>query len=95
MVYDHAKFWNRHNTKGVSEEFKSLAALLLAPEPGSRPTMADVLGHAWMRGETASQAEFSARFSNIMDEAQGAREEDQAGYDVDYQIASAGTRRSA
>ena len=54
-----AVFWERHAARGVSEEFKQLAALLLAPEAGSRPTMADVLGHRWMRGEVATREEFS------------------------------------
>ena len=77
----------------MSEEFKQLAALLLAPEAGSRPTMADVLGHRWMRGEAASRDEFTERFGTIMQAAEADRKGEQDALDIDFQIASAGTRR--
>lgn len=76
MSRDPTKFWGRHATKQVSEEFKNLVALLLAPEAGSRPTMADVLGHRWMRGEVAAPEEFVARFGSIFTEATEIRKEE-------------------
>lgn len=78
----------------MSDEFKSLVGLLLAPEPGARPTMADVLGHAWMRGEVATKADFVARFGPIMQGAISARDGGQEALDVDFQIATAGRRQA-
>lgn len=87
-----ATFWQSHERANVSEEFKSLVGLLLAPEPGARPTMADVLGHPWMRGEVASRDDFVARFKPTMDGAVGARDNSGEALDVDFQIATAGRR---
>jgi serine/threonine protein kinase len=50
-------FWrthckNKENGEAYfSEEFKSLIESMLALEPSSRASVADVLAHPWMKGE--------------------------------------------
>ena len=44
------KFWKEYSDLELSSDFKNLIELLLAKEPSSRPTMADILGLEWMRG---------------------------------------------
>lgn len=78
----------------MSEEFKSLAGLLLAPDAAARPTMADVLGHPWMRGEAATHQDFTAKFNHIMQRAVDTRDGGQEALDVDFQIAGAGRRQN-
>ena len=47
------KFWSQQECKyPLNDDFKSLIEGLCAYNPTSRPTMADILGHPWMRGET-------------------------------------------
>ena len=69
LVEKPQKFWARHAKKGVSAEFKNLIALMLNPETTMRPTMADVLAHSWMRGESVTKEEFVATFQEQMQQA--------------------------
>lgn len=52
-------FWESHASRHppgfFSEEFKDLMTNMLAYNPSSRLSMADVIGHPWMQnGETAT-----------------------------------------
>jgi p90 ribosomal S6 kinase len=44
------KFWALYKDCMISDDFKNLIESMLAFDPSSRPTMADVLGHSWLRG---------------------------------------------
>ena len=44
-----------------TEEFKELIESMLAYNPTTRPTMADILGNSWMRGEVCTKEEFAAK----------------------------------
>lgn len=67
---------------------------MLQYHPSSRPTMADVLGHKWMRGNTVTDAEFAHHCAEFMDKAKADRIAEQENTGVDYSIpASQGNRR--
>lgn len=53
-------FWKSYkkNIKGLSDDFINLITIMLSHHPAARPTMADVLGHKWFRGETVTQEQF-------------------------------------
>jgi len=45
------KFWSNYDEEcSLSEDFKGFIESMLAFNPISRATMADILGHPWMRG---------------------------------------------
>ena len=58
------QFWEQESyvKLNLSEDFKELVALMLKHNPMARPTIADVLGHQWMRGEVPTKDEFNLRF---------------------------------
>ena len=68
-----ARFWQNYDKWKVSEDFKELVSLLLAPDPGSRPTMADILGHEWMREEVVTTAELTECLGKVMEAAEAHR----------------------
>ncbi|KAJ5826343.1 hypothetical protein N7474_003481 [Penicillium riverlandense] len=45
----HERYW-----KGVSQDAKDFIMNLLQPDPNDRPTSAEALKHAWLKGESAS-----------------------------------------
>lgn len=45
----------------MSEDFKDLIENMLAFNPTSRPTMADILGHNWMRDKVCTKDEFEVK----------------------------------
>ena len=47
-------FWKKYAGNNLSEDFKNLIENMLAHNPSTRPTMCDILGHQWMRGDVAS-----------------------------------------
>ena len=49
------QFWEEYNDRELSTDYKNLIEAVLAKEPSSRPTMADILGHKWMKGRKMSQ----------------------------------------
>lgn len=49
------KFWTKVSAKDQTADFKDLMESMLAYNPTSRLTMADILGHAWMRGPVCTQ----------------------------------------
>ena len=52
-----ALFWKGYKkaVPGLTDEFIHLITSMLQYSPAARPTMADVLGSKWMRGETVTQ----------------------------------------
>jgi len=52
-----ALFWKPYKkaVPGLTDEFIHLITSMLQHSPAARPTMADVLGSRWMRGETVTQ----------------------------------------
>jgi len=63
LVHNHGTesdaFWSifeEENT--IDTKLKDLLEMMLAYDPTSRPTMVDILGHEWMRGETDSKEMF-------------------------------------
>lgn len=80
------KFWAQYSDRLLSTEFKNLIESLLAAVPSSRPTMADVLGHPWMRGEVMSEADYEANCKKYMDAVLKEKDEvsDQLG--IDYAV---------
>jgi serine/threonine protein kinase len=50
-------FWKQHSRAKpqnfFSEEFKDLITNMLQPDPAARLSLADCIGHAWMKGPVA------------------------------------------
>jgi len=59
---------------------------MLAKEPSSRPTMADILGHKWMRGEMMTQQAFEAICKKYMDAVIREKQEMNAEWGIDHAI---------
>ena len=62
MSGDSQTFWYTYEKLELTPEFKDLVHHLLQEQPSSRITMADLLGHAWMKGEVVTHEQFKARF---------------------------------
>ena len=43
-------FWDYYADRELTEEFQNLIESMLALNPTTRPTMADILAHPWMKG---------------------------------------------
>ena len=59
-------FWKKHEldfTKGFSDEFKDLISCMLHVNPQNRLCMADIVGHNWMKGETATSEDIQKEFN--------------------------------
>lgn len=74
LVHNHGTesdaFWSifeEENT--IDTKLKDLLEMMLAYDPTSRPTMVDILGHEWMRGETDSKEMFKQKCEAFMDAA--------------------------
>jgi len=90
---DSALFWKgyKKSVPGLTDEFINLITGMLQFNPASRPTMSDVLGHQWMRGETVTAEQFQAHCSTFMEKAKADRIAEQESTGIDYSIpASAG-----
>lgn len=61
------KFWNKYDDCEITEDFKSFIESMLAFNPISRATMADILGHPWMRGKTITQQQFEETCKKFLD----------------------------
>ena len=48
-------YWEKHDHLELPEEFKSFMLAMLQEEPTSRSTMADLISHPYMQGDTATQ----------------------------------------
>ena len=60
-------FWQKHENdwpQGFSAEFKDLLSCMLHVNPQHRLCMADIVGHAWMKGEMATEEEVRQEFAN-------------------------------
>jgi len=55
------KFWEEFADRELTDEFKNFIENLLACHPSSRPTMADILGHEWMRKDVLTKQQFEAQ----------------------------------
>ena len=53
----------------LTDEFKQLVSLMLKHNPMARPTIADILGHPWMRGDVPTKEEFTDHFKLLMNNA--------------------------
>ena len=53
------QFWAKYADANASPEFKRLMSGMLAYQPSSRPTIADILGDPWMRGPVMSKEDFT------------------------------------
>ena len=62
-------FWNKYADKNLSTEFKNFISSMLSYQPSSRPTIADILGDQWMRGEVISKDDFDKVCKPIVDRA--------------------------
>ena len=63
-----AEFWKIHEQGGrvFSEDFKSFIGLMTASSPELRATMADLIGHKWMRGQFTKIEDFAAKYNPVM-----------------------------
>lgn len=89
-------FWRKYrkNIKGLTEEFIHLITSMLQHNPASRPTMSDVLGHPWFRGDVVSDEQFAQHCQAFMEAAKADRANEQDTTGIDYAIpASTGNRR--
>ena len=93
-------FWKKHEqdfAKGFSHEFKDLISCMLHVNPQNRLCMADIVGHNWMKGETATfdeiQIEFNQRLA-ILKKSNAISKEQQA-QAINYNMnADMGIRRN-
>ena len=58
MSGDAAQFWYTYKNLNLTPEFKDLIQHLLQEKPASRPVMADLIGHPWMKGEMVTNEQF-------------------------------------
>ena len=88
-------FWAayRKAIPGISQEFVDLVTAMIAEQPAGRPTMAEFLGHPWMRGQTISQDEFGQHCAKFIEAANSARDAEQNSNGIDFQIPSAERNR--
>ena len=56
-------FWENYD---VSSEFRDLCYLMLQENPKCRLTMADLIWHAYMTGECATEEEFAKSCKNLL-----------------------------
>lgn len=67
LVYGSSeKFWQMHLQwkDSYDEGFKNLVTMMLHYNPANRPTIADVIGHPWLRNEyCATPAEVREEFT--------------------------------
>ena len=53
------EFWGPYKERcHISDDLTLLLSGMLQSEPSGRPTMADVIGSQWMRGDVATQEQF-------------------------------------
>jgi len=83
-----AMFWKSYKKMGISDDFIHLVTSMLQHNAASRPTMADVLGHKWMRGEVITKEQFADHCSAFMEKAKADRIAEQTATGVDYSIPS-------
>lgn len=88
-------FWNAYKKAipGIDDDFVDLVTSMIAENPASRPTMAEFLGSPWMRKPCVSQEEFGALCGKFIDAANSARDSEQNGNGIDFQIPSAERNR--
>ena len=79
-------FWAGYANKGkvYSDDFKSFISLTTAPSPDLRVTMADLLGHSWMRGEFTKKEDFAAKYNPIMERTLRKRDTGKEALNVDF-----------
>ena len=72
---DSALFWKgyKKTIPGLGDDFVNLITGMLQLNPASRPSMADVLGHPWMRGECVTPEQFQAHCADFMQKAKAER----------------------
>ena len=70
----------------LTDDFKELVALMCKKNPMARPTMADVLGHPWMRGSLPTKEEFKDHFKPLMTKALLPGEEKMIKFGKNFQI---------
>jgi serine/threonine protein kinase len=62
-------FWKTHcknkpnGLEFFSDEFKDLIQSMLQLDPSHRPSMAEVMAHPWMQGETPAKQDVQTEFS--------------------------------
>ena len=83
------EFWKKYAHRNVTPEFKSFITTLIAFEPSSRPTMADILGDPWMRGEVLTHEQFANMCKPIFKKAVKSQQEtliDSFKDHIDFQV---------
>ena len=72
-------FWKTYKktVPGLSDSFMQLITSMLQFNPASRPTMADVLGHEWMRGDVVTRDQFVDHCTEFMEKAKADRAAEQ------------------
>ena len=88
------QFWAKYAHVKASSEFKHLISGILAYQPSSRPTIADILGDPWMRGPVMSKEDFAKICKPIVARAVKCQETElkEQGIGIDYMVDR--TRRS-
>ena len=55
LQHNSADFWAPYKEQyNISDDFIALVSCMLQANPSGRPTMADIIGSKWMRGEVAT-----------------------------------------
>jgi len=79
------KFWSLYDIN-ISDDFKNLIESMLAFDPSSRPTIVDIFGHSWFRGEADSVAQFKQKCETYFKKAQEELNSTNAIQGVDYAV---------
>lgn len=77
------KFWSLYEID-ISNDFKNLIESMLAFDPSSRPTIVDIFGHTWFRGEADSVDQFKQKCEAYFKKAQEELNSTNAIQGVDY-----------
>ena len=81
-------FWEQDHYKdlNLTDEFKELVSLMCKKNPMARPTMADVLGHPWMRGPVPTKEEFKEQRKALITKAMVPTDETMIKFGRNFQI---------
>jgi len=63
------KFWAHYSDCELSDEFKGFIESMVAYNPTCRATMADILGHEWMRGKVISKEQFEKKCKEFLNKS--------------------------
>jgi len=84
--FNAGEFWAAYEEQAPTEDFKDLIEGMLAYNPTSRPTMADILGHRWVRGAVCTKEQFASKCKKFMDLAVAEKKAANEAFGIDHAV---------